>query len=164
MNDINTISSSSNLPSIILAVLALVGVGLGGAGLHSSLSNRDAVAAVKAKMETDLAGAAQLGSDVSLLNSRTHSAFTSLSRDVASLREQVSNSMARATSPKAPVSVKKGEEARPLDPNGTYHKIRPGDFLARVAKQYGTTVEAIEALNPGIDSKHMKLGQKVRVK
>lgn len=153
------------MPTIILVVLALVGVVLGGAGLYSSLSNRDDVAAVKAKMETDLGGgAAQLDSDLSMTKTKIQTAFSQLGSDVASLREQLSNSMARATSPKAAAGVKQGAGEQPLDPNGTYHKIRPGDLLGRVAKQYGTTVAAIEALNPGIDSKHMKLGQKVRVK
>jgi LysM repeat protein len=164
MNDINTTSSSSHLPAVILVVLALVGVVLGGAGLYSSLSARDDVAAVKKRMETDLGVAAQVEGDLSLTKTGIQAAFSSLRNDVVSLREQLSNSMARATSPVEPAGVKKGADEQPLDPNGTYHTIRPGDFLGRVAHQYHTTVAAIEALNPGLDPKHVKLGQKVRVK
>ena len=164
MNDIST-TSSSNLPTVILVVLALVGVVLGGAGLHSSLKGRDAVDAVKARMESDLGGAQQLQSDVRMLAGRSENAFNSLNRDVLALREQLSNTLARAAAPQAKASAKKGDKVeQPLDPNGTYHKIKPGDFLSRVAKQYGTTVEAVEALNPGLDSRRMKLGQKIRVK
>lgn len=166
MNDISTsASSSSRLPTIILVVLAVVGIVLGGAGLFSSRSSKEAVDAVKAKMDTDLGAASQLGNEVQTLATRSQNAFTTLNREVASLREQLSNTVAKASEPKAQAGAKKGEKAeQPLDPNGTYHKIKPGDFLSRVAKQYGTTVEAIEQLNPGLDSKHMKLGQKIRVK
>jgi LysM repeat protein len=112
-----------------------------------------------------LGAAAQLENEVRTLAGRTQVALNALSRDVGSLREQVSNSMARVKGPKAQAAAKKDEKSeQPLDPNGTYHTIKPGDFLSRVAKQYSTTVEAIEKLNPGLDSKHMQLGQKIRVK
>jgi len=164
MNDIST-SNSSRIPTLILVVLAVIGIVLGGAGLYSSLSGREAVDAVKAKMDSDLGAAAQLDNEVRTLAGRSQNAFTTLTHEVDSLREQLSNTVAKAASPTKVEGEKKGEKTeQPLDPNGTYHKIKPGDFLSRVAKQYGTTVDAIMKLNPGLDSKHMKLGQKIRVK
>ncbi len=36
--------------------------------------------------------------------------------------------------------------------------------LGKLAKQYGTTVAAIEKLNPGVSAKNLRVGKKIRVK
>ena len=164
MNDIST-GSSSRVPTVILVILAIVGVALGGAGLYASVTSREAVDAIGVKMDNELSDASDLSSGVRELDTRARSTFGAINAEIASLREQLSNTVAKAAAPVKGEGAKKGEKvAQPLDPNGTYHTIRPGDFLGRVAKQYGTTVAAIEALNPGLDSRHMRLGQKIRVR
>ena len=47
---------------------------------------------------------------------------------------------------------------------GTFHTIKERDTLGKVAKQYKTSVDAIEKLNPGINPSKPKLGAKIRVK
>lgn len=50
-------------------------------------------------------------------------------------------------------------------PEGTpqTHTIRRGETLYSIAPKYGTTWQAILALNPGVDPKKLQVGQKVRV-
>lgn len=50
-------------------------------------------------------------------------------------------------------------------PEGTpqSHTMRRGETLYSIAPKYGTTWQAILALNPGIDPKRLQIGQKVRV-
>jgi len=44
------------------------------------------------------------------------------------------------------------------------YTIQAGDTLASVATRYGTTVERLVALNPGIDPTSLQVGQQIRVK
>jgi membrane-bound lytic murein transglycosylase D len=45
-----------------------------------------------------------------------------------------------------------------------YHEIQNGDNFWSLSRKYGTTVDAIERLNNGLNPKDLKMGQKVRVK
>ena len=46
-----------------------------------------------------------------------------------------------------------------------YYVVKPGDNLTKIAITYGTTVDAIMALNPQIKNKNLiYAGQKIRVK
>jgi membrane-bound lytic murein transglycosylase D len=46
---------------------------------------------------------------------------------------------------------------------GKYHTIQTGDTFYKVAQKYGTTVDAIQRLNPGVSSSGLKIGQRIRV-
>jgi len=42
--------------------------------------------------------------------------------------------------------------------------VRAGDTLGKIAARYGTTVEALTRLNPGIDPVGLRVGQRLRVR
>ena len=165
MND--TSSSTPRIAAIVLVILAVVGILLGASGLMSVLSGKKDVEALRLKAESDLGRAGDLENDVRSMNTRMQTQFDKMNRDLAALRDQYSNSVAKVAAPvkgDAAGVKKNGNAEQPADPNGVYHTIKPGDFLGRVAKQYGTTVDAILKLNPGLDAKRVKKGQKVRVR
>jgi LysM repeat protein len=45
-----------------------------------------------------------------------------------------------------------------------YYVVQSGDTFGSIAAKYGTTVAQLEALNPGVSSTALSVGQKVRVK
>ena len=45
----------------------------------------------------------------------------------------------------------------------SYHEVQSGDTLGSIAAQYGTTVEDLLSLNPGIDPAALRVGQRIRV-
>ncbi|RDI96282.1 M23 family peptidase [Meiothermus sp. QL-1] len=45
----------------------------------------------------------------------------------------------------------------------TTHTVRPGETLYRIAQQYGTTVEALQALNGIADPRQLRVGQVLQV-
>lgn len=47
--------------------------------------------------------------------------------------------------------------------NGTIHLVAAGDTFGKLAKQYHTTIKSIAAANPGVDSSHLKLKQKLNI-
>ncbi len=57
-----------------------------------------------------------------------------------------------ASAPPAPVSQ--------IDADGTY-TIKAGDTFARLSGLFGVSVQAIEAANPGVDPRRLRIGQKI---
>ena len=59
----------------------------------------------------------------------------------------------------------KGKDLCPDDDFGKvrFHVIRQGDTLFKIAQQYGTTVEELMRLNPGINPNNLRVGQKIKV-
>lgn len=45
-----------------------------------------------------------------------------------------------------------------------YYVVRSGDTFGSIAARAGTTVSALEQLNPGVSSNTLQVGQKLRVK
>jgi hypothetical protein len=59
------------------------------------------------------------------------------------------------------------EAVHPVIPgNKVWHKVKPGDTLGVLASAYGTTAEAIAALNPGLikDVNHIETGWNIRIR
>lgn len=46
-------------------------------------------------------------------------------------------------------------------PEHSMHYIQPGDTLAGIAREYGTSVESIMESNPGIDPNYLRIGQRL---
>jgi len=46
---------------------------------------------------------------------------------------------------------------------GTEYVVVAGDTLGKIAKAHGVTLAALQAANPGVDSKHLKLKQKLTI-
>jgi LysM repeat protein len=46
---------------------------------------------------------------------------------------------------------------------GEVYVVKSGDNLTKIAKQFSTTVKAIEAANPSVDPNHIKVGQKLTI-
>jgi len=49
-------------------------------------------------------------------------------------------------------------------PGAEYYAVKSGDTLGSIAQKYGTTVDELMTLNPGIDPTALLIGQKLRVK
>jgi len=45
-----------------------------------------------------------------------------------------------------------------------YYVVQSGDTLGSMAEKYGTTVDELMTLNPGIDPTALHIGQRIRVK
>jgi LysM repeat protein len=62
-----------------------------------------------------------------------------------------------------PYATPGGATPPPLAPSGgtSEYVVKSGDSFYTIAKANGTTVKAIEAANPGVDSRRLKIGQKL---
>ena len=49
------------------------------------------------------------------------------------------------------------------EPLSSFYEIQSGDYLSRIARAYGVTLEEILKLNPGIEPNRLQIGQKICV-
>jgi spore germination protein YaaH len=77
-----------------------------------------------------------------------HSATGTTSPIVVRTRDFVATTVQRSTPP----------------PGRRYYRIQSGDTFSSVALKFNTTVEELQALNPGVDPHVLTVGQRVRVR
>ena len=84
-----------------------------------------------------------------------------LSRHKTSTQPTVPVSTAAATTSASATTPAASTAATPTK---QFYVIRAGDTFGVVAVKFNTTVEALQALNPGASSNSLTIGQKIRVK
>jgi LysM repeat protein len=74
-------------------------------------------------------------------------------------------SIAPTATPAAAPSADARTDAQDVDSTNAagqkVHTVASGDNFWSIAKEHGTTAAAIEAANPGVDAKHLKIGQQI---
>jgi LysM repeat protein len=110
------------------------------------------VRSIQAKSDTDMKN----------LRDGVQNALNQVGTEIGAIRAQVTKLEEAAK--KAPVAKagKGGATGGTLDANGNY-VIGKGDTIRKVAAKFGTTVDAIEAENPGLDPAKLRVGQKVKI-
>ncbi|HXB02470.1 MAG TPA: LysM peptidoglycan-binding domain-containing protein [Opitutaceae bacterium] len=86
--------------------------------------------------------------------------FGSIDASIAKLQE----SAKPAPRVKASKSAPAGEGSAPgtVSSDGTY-TVKSGDSLAKIARANGVSLADLEAANPGVDPKRLKVGQKINL-
>jgi LysM repeat protein len=57
----------------------------------------------------------------------------------------------------------KAESSGPVVAGPGEYVVKGGDSLAKIARANGVALADLEAVNPGVDSKHLKVGQKLKL-
>jgi LysM repeat protein len=66
-------------------------------------------------------------------------------------------------SPAARIVQPAPKKARTKSARATAYSVRRGDTLGLIAERFGTSVERLMLLNPGIDPQALRVGQPIRV-
>jgi LysM repeat protein len=163
-------SSSSNIVPIagvfagvialILSIAALVQV----SGLKKTVTAQaDTIAKIPDLENQVRATATKSETDLKNLQAGIQGAFDKVGGEIGAIKDTVAKLQEAAKKPAAAAGGKGGAVATGvMNADGTY-TIGAGDTLAKVARKFGVRVDAIEAENPGINSAHLKVGQKIRV-
>jgi LysM repeat protein len=150
---------------LILAIVALVKLST----VQKSVAEiRDVEIPKIATIENDVrAATAKSENDLRGLREGVQNALTQVGTEIGTLRAQITKveeaQKARAAAP-APAG-KSGAAAAPtgvLNADGTY-TIAAGDTFSKVARKFNVKMDAIEAENPGLDPRNLKIGQKIRI-
>lgn len=86
--------------------------------------------------------------------------FGSIDASIAKLQESAKPAPKAAKAKSAPA----GEGSAPgtVSSDGSY-TVKSGDSLAKIARANGVSLAEIEAANPGVDPKRLKVGQKINL-
>lgn len=172
---------SGSYLGIVVGILAVIAVVLAAVALSKASSGlkkvSDDVAALAARVDAAEATVKRMDGDVKNLNNMRASYeryFDQINTEFANLRTQINkvsidtkdmmDKMAAGPAPKASSggSGSGGPTVAPgtLAEDGTY-VIKGGDTLGKVATQFGVTLTELQAANPGVDSRKLRVGQKI---
>lgn len=166
----DTISRENNsmLPvgGIIVGVIALL---LGGYSAIKLSSVGKALAAheeklakvdpLESQVSSTAATADKASRDLAALTRSTQDAFNQVGAELGNLRAGITK---LEESAKAPAKAGKGGGA-PAVAGPDEYIIKAGDTFAKIARAHGTTIDAMQQVNPGVDSSKLKIGQKIKM-
>lgn len=166
----DTISRENNsmLPvgGIIVGVIALL---LGGYSAIKLSSVGKALAAheeklakvdsLESQVSSTAATADKASRDLAALTRSTQDAFNQVGAELGNLRAGITK---LEESAKAPAKSAKGGGA-PAVAGPDEYIIKAGDTFAKIARAHGTTIDAMQQVNPGVDSSKLKIGQKIKM-
>ena len=166
----DTISRENNsmLPAggIIVGVIALLLGGYSAIKLSSvgkTLAAHEEklvkVDALESQVSSSAATADKASRDLAALTRSTQDAFNQVGAELGNLRAGITK---LEESAKAPAKSAKGGGA-PAVAGPDEYIIKSGDTFAKIARAQGTTIDAMQQVNPGVDSRSLKIGQRIKL-
>ncbi len=90
-------------------------------------------------------------------------ALVAVTAGVLVLRPAIHGGQAARPAPAAPVVELRKEKPRIKTARAAAYAVRSGDTLGTIAERFGTTVDRLMELNPGVDPTALRVGQPIRV-
>ena len=154
------------LLALVLSAVALVKV----SGLKTlsdkidTATNTANSAAASAQNAASAADKAE--NDLKILHDSTQDGFTQVGGELGNIKGAIAK-LEESAKPapkmaKAPKGAPDGSAPGTVSAEGTY-TIKSGDSLAKIARANGVSLADIEAANPGVDPRHLKIGQKINL-
>ena len=157
-NIVPMIGAVAGVLALILSIVALVKISKTDkiVAAHS-----DEVAKIGTIENEVRSAAAKADTDMKNLRDGVQNALNQVGTEIGAIRAQVTK--LEESSKKAPAAAKGGKGGGgTVDANGNY-TVGKGDTIRKIASKFGTTVDAIEAENPGLDPAKLKNGQKIKI-
>lgn len=168
----DTISRENNsmLPvaGVIVAVLALL-VGAYAAIKASSLQKTvvtheekiGKIDGMESQVGSAAASAEKAARDINSLNRSTQEAFNTVAASLGNIQASITK-MEESQKKPAAAATKAGPSGPVVAGPGEY-VIKSGDTLAKIARTQGVSLADVQAVNPGIDSSKLAVGQKIKL-
>jgi LysM repeat protein len=167
----DTISRENN------SMLPAIGVAVGAVALLLAAYSAITLGKVKATVaahEEKLSHLDDIASQASAASTKADAATANLSKlhddtqkafnEVAASLGTIQASLAKLEETrKAPAMGKGGSHAGPAVAGPGEYVVKPGDSLAKIARANGVSLSDLQSVNPGVDSKHLKPGQKLKL-
>lgn len=153
------IGAVAGVLALILAIVALVKLST----LQKTVAaHGDEIAKIGTIENEVRSAAAKSETDMKNLRDGVQNALNQVGTEIGAIRAQVTKLEEAAK--KAPVAAKggKGGGGGTVDANGNY-TVASKDTIRKIAAKFGTTPDAIEAENPGLDPAKLRVGQKVKI-
>jgi LysM repeat protein len=143
---------------LLLGGIALVQISTVKKTLNDHQVKIDKVDAIEATANSAAAAAADAAKAQKQLFDTTQNAFTNVGNMIGELRGSVTK---LEDAMKKPVVAAKG--GGPVVAGPGEYVIKPQDSFAKIARAQGVSIADIQAVNPGVESKNLKVGQKIKL-
>ncbi|HTQ29938.1 MAG TPA: LysM domain-containing protein [Opitutaceae bacterium] len=156
------------LLALVLSAVALVKVSGIGKTLAADSEKIDKIDSIESTANSAASAAADAQKATNSLQRSTQDAFNQVGTDLGNIHvsltklEEAAKPVAKAPKGKGAAATAEGGTPGTVSADGTY-TIKSGDSLAKVARANGVSLADIEAANPGVDPKHLKIGQKINL-
>jgi LysM repeat protein len=165
-------SSSSIVPmaglfaAVLALILAIVGLVKLSTIQKSVQTQGDEIGKISSIENEVRSASAKSESDVQKLRDGVQSALNQVGTEIGSLGQRIGKVEEAQKARPAPAPTKAGNVASAptgqRNPDGTY-TVAAGDNLSAIARKFGVTLDAIQAENPGVEPRSLKVGQKLRI-
>jgi LysM repeat protein len=71
--------------------------------------------------------------------------------------------VASGSAPKSPTAASPSPSSSAATQPARLHTVQPGETLAAIARQYGVSLQAVQAANPRVNPRRLKVGQRIVV-
>ncbi len=188
-SDLDSPSKTPLFIGIAAVIIALIALGLGWVGFSRSNAFERKLAELEAGNQeaADLqATVSALGSrldgmanSMSGLSGDVNDVLSNVGSDISKIKNDIRKVMieagtarrmveelekkgvrAAAPAPARTASGSDGKNATPAGPGGTY-TIKSGDTLGKIAAAYKITLSQLQAANPGVDPRRLRIGQQI---
>lgn len=171
MDTISRESNTSYIP-IASAFVAAIALLLGGVALYkvSSLGKKvpenlpDQLASVESKADSANGTAETAKANIATLKSSVQTAFDSIGPEIGNLKASVAKLEDAAKAHAAPPKAGTAKSGEPVVAGPGEYVVKPGDTGMKIVKATGVSLSELENLNPGINWKSLKVGQKIKTK
>ncbi|MEZ0217634.1 MAG: LysM peptidoglycan-binding domain-containing protein [Rariglobus sp.] len=147
--------------AIVLSVVALAKISSTKTELNTKVDAQvTRIDEAEGQARNATAAADKASGSINKLASDTQAAFTQVAQELGNIRGEITKVQEAKTAPKAP---KDGKAAGPVVAGPDEYVIKAGDTFAKIARAQGTTIADIQAVNSGVDSSKLKVGQKIKL-
>jgi LysM repeat protein len=154
-------------------IVGVIGLLLGGfaaikvSGLSKTVADHQTavdgkLASVESQAGSAASAADKTAKDLKSLRDSSQEALTTVAGELARLQGAITKLEEAAKKPApAPAGTKAG--GGPVVAGPGEYVIKAGDTFSKIAAAQGTTARDIAAVNPGVDSGNLKIGQKIKL-
>ncbi|MCS6772342.1 MAG: LysM peptidoglycan-binding domain-containing protein [Kiritimatiellae bacterium] len=169
----NLVESRSSNSAVSLG-LAILGILLGAIAIYVAYSGRGSmsdfdsrISELEQKVQRLSGSTEELSGQIRGLHHNTKTALQSLADQLNTIRQELKTARPPAATVSAPQQTGEAANQAPSAAtsasSGRTYTIRAGDVLAKVARENGTTLDAILKANPGINPNRLKVGQVINL-
>ncbi len=149
--------------ALLLAIVALFKLSAAGkeiTALKEDINSR--IMSMESQVSSAASTAESVRGSVTRLSSDTQTAFQSVANELGSVRAEITKLQESLTKPKAAAGPGGAAKAPAVAGPGEYI-VKSGDIPSKIAKANGVTSADLISVNPGVNWKSLKVGQKLKL-
>jgi len=169
MDTISRDNNSSYLPvagvivgllALVLSAVALVKVSSAGKRLDDQDAKVAKIDSLESQLGTLSTASDKAAKDIISLTHSTQDAFNTMSQMMGDANGKITK---LEEGSKRPAAGPKGGPKEPVVAGPDEYVVKGGDTFSKIAKAHGCTAADIAAVNPGVSSSSLKIGQKIKL-